>query len=161
MNAHALKRAVYGSAVVAAGVTTTWVVAHAVNSPSTTAQLQTQREATVAALEAAIARGEDGIGPLPDSYVDDNDDTQEDDALVRALWQRLTNGPTSQQSVVHLLQETQLQQQREQAYSTSARVLVKAGAAAPTPATSLQWIPLGPQSALSEWNGSYYDGLDG
>src|SRR5215510_634995 len=161
MNAHTLKRAIYGSVVVTAGLATTWVVARAVHSPSTTTQLQTQRDATVAALEAAIARGDDGIGPLPDNYIDDNEDTQEDDALVRALWLRLTNGPSSQQSVVHLLQQTQLQRQREQAYSSSARRLADTGAASPTPSTSLQWIPLGPRSALSEWNGSYYDGLDG
>jgi len=34
------------------------------------------------------------------------------------------------------------------------------GGPSPTPTTSLQWRPLGPQSALSEWNGSYYEGLD-
>jgi hypothetical protein len=160
MNARILKRAIYGSVLVTAGLTTTWVVAHAVNSPSTQQQLQTQRDVTVAALKDAIARGDDGIGPLPINYVDDNSDVEADDPLVRALWLRLTNGPVSQTSVVNLLNETAAQQQREAAYSTAAKQLTDVGGPSPTPQTTLQWLQLGPQSALSEWNGSYYDGLD-
>jgi hypothetical protein len=161
MNARTLKRAVYGGALLAAGLTTRWFVAQAVNSPSTAAQLQTQRDVTVAALEAAIARGDDGIGPLPTNYLENTDDTQEDDALVRSLWLRLNNGPVSQQSVVHLLSETQQQARREASYSSAARRMADIGGPSPTPTTPLQWIQLGPQSALSEWNGSYYNGLDG
>ena len=160
MNARTWKRAVYGGALVAGGITATWVVAHAVNPPSRVAQLQTQRDATIAALEAAIARGDDGIGPMPGNYIEDTDDLQADDPMIRGLWLRLTNGPASQQSVLNLMQETNLQRQREQNYAASSHRLVETGLAAPTPATSLQWIQLGPQSALSEWNGSYYDGLD-
>ncbi|HEX7836044.1 MAG TPA: hypothetical protein VF469_01210 [Kofleriaceae bacterium] len=115
----------------------------------------------MAALEAAIARGDDGIGPMPTSYIEDTSDTQEDDALVRSLWLRLNNGPVSQQSIVHLLQETQQQRQREALYSSAASRLADIGGPSPTPTTSLSWIQLGPQSALSEWNGSYYNGLDG
>jgi hypothetical protein len=115
---------------------------------------------TVAALETAIAQGHDGIGPLPTFYLSDDDDMQEDDPLVRALWQRLENGPISHQSVVHLLQETDKQIQREQSYRASASRLAAVGRQSPTPLTSLQWSQLGPQSALSEWNGSFYDGLD-
>jgi hypothetical protein len=122
--------------------------------------LQTQREATVTALEEAIARGDDGIGPLPSAFIEDPDEVVQDDALVRALWERLTNGPASQQSIVHLLQETDRQVQREQSYRSSAARLAEQGGPSPTPSTTLQWIQLGPQSALSEWNGSYYDGLD-
>ncbi|HEY0483589.1 MAG TPA: hypothetical protein VGD37_38990 [Kofleriaceae bacterium] len=112
------------------------------------------------ALQAAIARGDDGIGPMPGNFIENTDDVQEDDALVRSLWLRLTNGPASQQSIVNLLQETSAQKQREVNYSMSARRLAETGGPSPTPPTSLQWIQLGPQSALSEWNGSYYDGLD-
>ncbi|HMG53333.1 MAG TPA: sialidase family protein [Kofleriaceae bacterium] len=144
----------------AAGLTTTGVVAYAVNSPSREQELENQRDVTVTALKEAIERGDDGIGPLPIDYVQDEDDTQEDDALVRALWQRLTNGPTSQASVIHLLQETAVQQQREAAYTSSAKQLSETGGPSPTPGTALQWSQLGPQAALSEWNGSYYDGLD-
>jgi len=143
------------------GLTATWVVAQAVNSPSQTAQLQGQRDAIVAALESAIAQGGDGLGALPASFVENASDVQEDDPMVRALWQRLTYGPSNQASVVHLMQETTRQIQRERSYASSAQRLESIGAAAPTPATTLQWLPLGPQSALSEWNGSYYDGLDG
>ena len=159
MNARTLRKAIYGSAVVTVGLTTTWVVAHAVNSPSKQQQLQTLRDATIAALEDAIQRGQEGIGPLPVNYVDDDSDALADDPLVRALWMRLNNGPNSQDSVVHLMQETTLQQQREANYAASSQRLAASGAS-PTPATNLQWIRLGPQSALSEWNGSYYDGLD-
>ena len=161
MNARMWKRAAYGSVLVAAGVTTTWVVARAVNSPSTVAQLQTQRDATVAALQAAIARGDDGIGPMPTNFIEDPEDRQVDDPMVRALWLRLTNGPASQHGIVNLLQETSLQRQREQSYAASTHRIAEIGGPSPTPTTSLQWIQLGPQSALSEWNGSYYDGLDG
>ncbi|HEU4728626.1 MAG TPA: hypothetical protein VFT22_12070 [Kofleriaceae bacterium] len=129
-------------------------------SQQLSALLQTQRDATVAALEDAIARGADGIGPLPTTFLPDDEDMQEDDALVRALWQRLTNGPSSQDSVINLFQETELQRQREANYSASAQRLAEIGGPSPTPTTSLQWLRLGPQSALSEWNGSYYDGLD-
>jgi hypothetical protein len=145
---------------VAAALTTTVVVAHAVNSPSKQQQLQNLRDVTIAALEDAIEHGQEGIGPLPVSYVDDDSDAVQDDALVRALWQRLNNGPTTQASLVHLMQETSIQQTREASYSTSTQRLAEVNGPSPTPATSLQWIQLGPQSALSEWNGSYYDGLD-
>jgi hypothetical protein len=124
------------------------------------ALLRTQRDATVAALEQAIARGDDGIGPLPGSYLSDDADLQEDDPLVRALWQRLDSGPISQHSVIHLLQETDKQVQREQSYRVSAQRLIDKRDPSPTPTTTLQWIPIGPRSALSEWNGSFYDGLD-
>jgi hypothetical protein len=160
MKARTLKKAIYGSAVVAVGLTTTWVVAHAVNSPSKQQQLQNLRDVTIAALEDAINRGQEGIGPLPVNYVEDDSAALQDDALMRSLWLRLNNGPNSQASVMHLMQETVAQQQREASYATSAQRLAAAGGAAPTPSTSLQWTRLGPQSALSEWNGSYYDGLD-
>src|SRR5262245_12739025 len=92
MNARTLKKAIYGSAVVTVGLTTTWVVAHAVNSPSKQQQLQTLRDATIAALEDAIERGQEGIGPLPVNYVEDDSDALADDPLMRALWTRLNNG---------------------------------------------------------------------
>src|SRR6185436_12337941 len=79
--------------------------------------------------------------------------------MLRALWQRLNNGPIDQRTAIHLLQEQNTQRQREAAYAVSTRRLADEGLT-PTPSTSLQWIPIGPQSALSEWNGSYYDGLD-
>ena len=159
MNARTLKRAIYGSALVVAGLATTFV-ARAVNPPAVTQQLQSQRDATIALLEDAIARGDDYIGPLPQNYIEDTEDTQADDPFVRALWLRMTNGPASQQSVVHLFQETALQKQRELSYRSSAQHLAEINGPSPTPPTSLQWLPLGPQSALSEWNGSYYPGLD-
>ena len=160
MNARTLQRAIYGSALVTAGIATTWVVARAVNTPSTQQQLQTQRDVTIAALEDAIEHGAGGIGPLPISYVEDESDAVEDDALMRALWQRVNKGPSTQASAIHLLQETTLQQQREASYASSARFLDEFGISPATPTTTLQWSQLGPQSALSEWNGSYYDGLD-
>src|SRR5213078_5159691 len=97
MNARTLKRAIYGSALVVAGLATTFV-ARAVNPPAVTQQLQSQRDATIALLEDAIARGDDYIGPLPQNYIEDTEDTQADDPFVRALWLRMTNGPASQQS---------------------------------------------------------------
>src|SRR6185369_15891560 len=118
MDINRFKRAASGTTVVAVCLATSWVVAQAVPSSPMDALLKTQREVTVTALETAIARGDDGIGPLPGFYLPDDADMQEDDPLVRALWQRLNNGPISQQSVVHLLQETDNQRQREQAYST-------------------------------------------
>lgn len=160
MDAHRLKRAARGGGLVATCLATSWVVAHAVPSSPTSALLRTQRDATVAALETAIAQGQDGIGPMPGFFLPDDEDMQEDDPLVRALWQRLENGPISQQSIVHLLSETSAQAQREQAYRGAAQRAARLGSAAPTPATTLQWSQLGPQSALSEWNGSFYDGLD-
>lgn len=160
MDAHRLKRAARGGGLVATCLATSWVVAHAVPSAPTSALLRTQRDATIAALETAIAQGNDGIGPLPGFFLPDDEDMQEDDPLVRALWQRLENGPISQQSIVHLLSETTAQQQREQSYRVAAQRAASLGSAAPTPATTLQWSQLGPQSALSEWNGSFYDGLD-
>ncbi|HEX8108056.1 MAG TPA: hypothetical protein VF516_10040 [Kofleriaceae bacterium] len=155
-----MKKAIYGSVVVTVGLTTTVIVAHAVNSPSQQQQLQNQRDVTIAALKDAIARGDDGIGPLPINYVEDTSDVVADDALVRSLWLRLTNGPASQAGIVNLMHETAVQQQREASYSTAARQITDAGGPSPTPTTPLQWVQLGPQSALSEWNGSYYDGLD-
>jgi hypothetical protein len=136
-------------------------VAQALPTKPLSTLLQTQRDVTVAALEDAIARGDDGIGPLPMSYVEDDADIQEDDALVRALWLRLNNGPITQDSVINLLQETDQQRQRELAYGSSAQHLAEIGGPSPTATTTLQWSRLGPQSALSEWNGSYYEGLDG
>src|SRR5262249_17389058 len=119
-----------------------------------------QREVIVQALQAAIARGDDGIGPLPGTFVEDDDETVADDALIRTLWNRLEHGPSTQQSMLNLLHERAAQQQRERDYPTSARRVVDEGGPSPTPTTLLQWSRIGPQSALSEWNGSYYDGLD-
>jgi hypothetical protein len=160
MDAPRLKRAVGGCGLIAVCLASSWVVARAVPSAPISALLRTQRDATVAALETAIAQGKDGIGPLPGFFLPDDEDTQEDDPVVRALWQRLENGPILQQSVMHLLQETDTQQQREQSYGSAARRLAARGTLAPTASTSLKWSQLGPQSALSEWNGSFYDGLD-
>ncbi|HEV7557414.1 MAG TPA: hypothetical protein VGO00_18230 [Kofleriaceae bacterium] len=146
--------------VLVASLATSLMVAQALPIGSKAQQLQTQRDATVTALEEAIARGDDGIGPLPTAFLEDDSDTVEDDPLIRALWERLNTGPISQQSILHLLQETDHQLVRERAYSSSAKKLVDTNAPSPTPTTTLQWLQLGPQSALSEWNGSYYDGLD-
>lgn len=154
------KRALYGSAVVVACVTASWVVAIAVPSTSTPALLLTQRDATIAAIQAAIERGDDGIGPMPSDYIPDDADMQKDDPILRGLWTRLNNGPATQQSILQLLQETQQQVQREASYAASARRLAETNGPSPTPTTPLQWQQLGPKSALSEWNGSYYDGLD-
>src|SRR5678815_5702446 len=154
------KRALYGSSTVVACLTASWVVAQALPASSVAALLQTQRDVTVAALQDAIANNQDGIGPLPTVYINAEEEFEGDDALVRSLWLRLMNGPISQQSVLNLMQETDSQRQRELSYKSSAQRLVQVGAAAPTPTTSLQWVPLGPASALSEWNGSYYDGMD-
>jgi hypothetical protein len=154
------KRTLYGSALVVACLTTSWVVAQAVPSPSIPALLKTQREVTIDALKAAIERGDDGIGPLPIDYLPDDEDMKEDDAMLRALWQRLQSGPISQQSVFNVLNETDRAAQRERSYAANANRLIERGEPSPTPVSTLRWIPLGPQSALSEWNGSYYDGLD-
>ncbi len=156
MTIHAKRKAVYGFALLGAGVT----MLGAIGLPSIKTLIATQRELTVQALEAAIARGDDGIGPLPTAYLPDDADEVEDDPLIRALWMRLEHGPISQQSVINLLAETRQQQQREREYPASAQRLADGGAPSPTPATSLLWSPIGPQSALSEWNGSYYAGLD-
>src|SRR5882672_8008854 len=130
MTARTLKKAIYGSAVIA-GLTTTWVVAHAVNSPSKQQQLQTLRDVTIAALEDAIQHGQEGIGPLPVNYIEDDSDALQDDAMMRSLWLRLNNGPTTQASVMHLMQETNLQQQREATYAASALRLEQAGGQSP------------------------------
>src|SRR5579872_1092611 len=139
MKARTLKKAIYGSGVVAVGLTTTWVVAHAVNSPSKQQQLQTLRDVTIAALEDAIQHGQEGIGPLPVDYIDDDSSALQDDALMRSLWLRLNNGPSTQASVMHLMQETSAQQQREASYAASSQRLAEAGGAPPTQQTPLQW----------------------
>jgi hypothetical protein len=154
-----LKRTLHGSVLVVACITASWVVARAVPTPSLPSLLKTQRDVTVEALKDAIARGDDWIGPLPIDYLPDDEEMQEDDAMLRALWMRLQHGPISQDSILHLMQETTRQQQREQSQPAAARRLAEAGLS-PTPPTPLSWIQLGPQSALSEWNGSFYDGLD-
>src|SRR5262245_30578124 len=141
------KRALYGSSTVVACLTASWVVAQALPASSVAALLQTQRDVTVAALQDAIATNQDGIGPLPAVYSNDEEEFEEDDAVVRALWLRLNNGPISQQSVLNLMQETDIQRQRELSYRSSAQRLAEVGVAAPTPTTSLQWVQLGPQSA--------------
>jgi len=150
------KKAVYLCISILAGLGTLG----AVGVPTIKSLLATQRDVTIDALKAAIARGDDGIGPLPVTYLSDDEESVADDALMRALWQRLEHGPISQESILNLLRETQLQQQRERDYPRSAQWLADVGGPSPTPATTLQWSPLGPQSALSEWNGSYYEGLD-
>jgi len=61
---------------------------------------------------------------------------------------------------VRNLQLELLQKQREANYPRSRMRLSETGGPSPTPGTTLQWTQLGPQSALSEWHGSYYDGLD-
>src|SRR4051794_31031765 len=98
-----------GSLLVAACLTGSWVVARAVPSRALALQLQTQRDATIAALEDAIERGGDFIGPLPGFYLPNDDDLQEDDAMMRALWQRLDRGPSAQSSIINLLRETDVQ----------------------------------------------------
>jgi hypothetical protein len=57
--------------------------------------------------------------------------------------------------MINLLREAELQQQREREYPASAQRLADQAGLSPTPTTTLQWLPIGPQSALSEWNGSY------
>jgi hypothetical protein len=85
MAARILKVAI-GGALVVAGLAATHVVADAVNRP-TAAQRRAQRAQMVAALQAAIARGDDGIGRLPGHFVeDDGDEAKADDPLLRALW---------------------------------------------------------------------------
>ena len=90
MDARSWKRMLLrGGLVIAMCLTSTWIVARALPTLSplqVKAQLQTQREVTVEALKAAIAAGDDGIGPLPLTYLDDDEETQNDDPLVRALW---------------------------------------------------------------------------
>jgi hypothetical protein len=145
---------------VVACLTASWVVAQALPAASVAALLQTQHDVTVTALKEAIARNEDGIGPLPTVYINEEEEFEKDDALIRALWLRLNNGLISQQTILNLMQETDTQRQREASYRASAQRLAQSNLAAPTQPTSLQWVPLGPASALSEWNGSYYDGMD-
>src|SRR5262249_21455200 len=58
-----------------------------------------------------------------------------------------------------MIAESQAQRQRERNYETAARRLEAEGVS-PTPSSSLQWVSIGPLSALSEWNGDYYNGLD-
>src|SRR5262245_30235021 len=150
------KKALYVCALILGGLT----AIGAVGLPSIKTLLANQRELTIQALAAAIARGDDGPGPLPGDFVEDEDETVADDALIRALWNRLEHGPISQQAILNLLGERAVQGQRERDYASSAQRIVDVGGPSPTPTTTLQWRPIGPQSALSEWNGSYYDGLD-
>src|SRR5882724_2053257 len=109
------KQAVYGFVLLLAGVATLG----AVGIPTIKSLLATQREVTVQALETAIARGDDGIGPLPVVYIPDDQESVADDPLIRALWQRLEHGPISQESMLNLLRETRQQQQRERDYTRS------------------------------------------
>src|SRR6266478_995048 len=117
------KQAVYGFVLLWAGVATLG----AVGVPTIKSLLATQRDVTIDALKAAIARGDDGIGPLPVTYLSDDEESVADDALMRALWLRLEHGPISQESMLNLLRETRLQQQRERDYPSSARRLVDVG----------------------------------
>src|SRR5690242_17354062 len=81
MDINRFKRAASGTTVAAVCLATSWVVAQAVPSSPMDALLKTQREVTVTALETAIARGDDGIGPLPGFYLPDDADLQADDPL--------------------------------------------------------------------------------
>jgi hypothetical protein len=103
MTARIVKVAI-GGALVVAGLAATYVVAHAVNRPTAVqrrAQRGAQRAQMIAALQAAIARGDDGIGRLPGHFVeDDGDGAKADDPLLRALWTRLNQGRTSPQTAV-------------------------------------------------------------
>ena len=74
------KKAVYGCALILGGLAMAGAVI-----PSIKSLLATQRELTIQALEAAIARGDDGIGPLPVAYLADDAEEVADDALIRAL----------------------------------------------------------------------------
>src|SRR5690349_24493114 len=96
------RKAVYGFSLALAGLGT----AGAFSLPSIRSLLATQREVIVQALEEAIARGDNGPAPLPGVFIADDEETVADDALVRALWQRLENGPISQDSILNLLRET-------------------------------------------------------
>src|SRR5687767_4974669 len=124
MDARGWKRALARGGLTILCLASMWIVAGALPSMSPwqlQLQLQTQREATITALKTAIAAGHDGIGPLPSVFIDDDEDTQEDDPMMRALWLRLQGGPILQQSVVTLLGERTKQLAREQAYSASAK----------------------------------------
>jgi hypothetical protein len=163
MDARGWKRALLRGGLIIVFISSTWMVARALpplSGKQLQLQLQSQREAMIDAFKTAIAAGEDGPAPLQGFYIDDGEDEEEDDALLRALRQRVETGPVSQQSALMLLAEEAQQRAREQAYPASAQQLADTGGPSPTPTSTLQWYRLGPQSALSEWNGSYYEGLD-
>src|SRR5690348_8841230 len=96
------KKAVYLCISILAGLGTLG----AIGVPTIKSLLATQRDVTIDALKAAIARGDDGIGPLPVTYLSDDEESVADDALMRALWLRLEHGQISQESMLNLLRET-------------------------------------------------------
>src|SRR5438093_4193289 len=95
------KKVVY-AATLAGGILISALVVRAVGG------LQTQREAMLAAVKAAIERGDEHIGPvdgmifLPDL---DSKEGKEDDPIMRQLWTRMQQGPRGADYAQQLLSE--------------------------------------------------------
>ncbi len=113
-----------------------------------------QNQELLAAAQAAIAAGADGLPDL--SALSDTDakaSDQTDDATVRNLVMAAEIGPRPQWAMQQLL-STIAEERAKWADPT-----VAAAAGATTPGTRA-WSNIGPLSARSEFNGTYYKGMD-
>ena len=113
-----------------------------------------QKQEVLAAAQAAIAAGADGLPDLSVlSDADSKASDQTDDATLRNLVMAAEIGPRPQWAMQQLLQ-TVADQKAKWADPTAA-----AAAAATVPGTRA-WKNIGPLAARSEFNGTYYKGMD-
>ncbi len=116
-----------------------------------------QKQEVLAAAQAAIAAGADGLPDLSvlssDTDADSKASDQTDDATLRNLVMAAEIGPRPQWAMQQLLQ-TVADEKAKWADPT-----VAAAAAATVPGTRA-WKNIGPLAARSEFNGTYYKGMD-
>ena len=115
-----------------------------------------QKQDLLAAAQAAIAAGADGLPDLSglgDTDADAKASDQTDDATLRSLVMAAEIGPRPQAAMQQLMQ-TIAEERAKWADPT-----VAAAAGATTPGTRA-WSNIGPLAARSEFNGTYYKGMD-
>jgi len=117
----------------------------------------TQRQAAISAAQAAVSSGADGlpvdVTALLDPDANANDPNEADDATVRALVMAAEIGPRPPEAMQQLLQLVA----QERAKWADIAPAVALGAS--TPGTRV-WSNIGPLAARSQFNGTYYKGMD-
>ncbi len=117
----------------------------------------TQRQAVLQAAWAAVNAGADGLpvdaATLLGTDADPNDPNEADDATVRALVMAAEIGPRPPDAMQKLLQIAA----QERAKWLDPSPAIAAGAS--TPGTRV-WSNIGPLAARSQFNGTYYKGMD-
>ncbi len=117
----------------------------------------TQRQAAIQAARAAATAGADGLpadaATLLETGADPNDPNEADDATVRALVMAAEIGPRPPDAMQKLLQIAA----QERAKWLDPSPAIAAGAS--TPGTRV-WSNIGPLAARSQFNGTYYKGMD-